>query len=112
MSKSGVDLLVRRKLPVLSEGAVAQDGTGSFENPAQLPEDVLTEDSYMRCHPYNATFRARTCLERQKQASLPTSGREKLFGKQNVSRCEKCEQGQLVDATIAARRRLARRRSR
>lgn len=112
-SKSGVDALVRgnRRLPVLSEGAVAEDNTGSFDQPAMVPEDVRTPDSYMRCVPYNATFRAQVCLERQQQAMQPATGRERLFGKANVSRCKDCELGKSVVATIAARKRIARRKS-
>lgn len=109
MSKSGVDLLVRRRLPVLPDDAVAADGTGSYERPATQPDLVLNEQSFMRCHPYNATFRARTCLDRQTQATQPASGREKLFGRAEFARCRSCEQGKLVAITISARKRIAKR---
>lgn len=110
MSKSGVDVLVRKRhLPVLPDGAIASDGTGSYEKPAQNAEDVQTAASYMRCHAFNATFRASMCLARQAQAAQPASGRERLFGRPEFARCRTCEQGQGVAATIKARERIAKR---
>lgn len=110
MSKSGVDLLIRkRSLPVLVEGAVAPDGTGSYEKPALTAEAVQTADSYMRCHPYNATFRAHMCLQRQEQAAQPASGRERLFGRPEFATCRSCAQGKGVRMSIDARKRIAKR---
>lgn len=110
MSKSGVDALVRRRLPVLPTSSVSHDGVGAYDKPALRAEDVLTAQSFMRCHPYNATFRAEHCLARQAKAKLATSAKDKLYGRTaEFGRCRSCPQGELVVATLAARKRVAKR---
>jgi hypothetical protein len=110
VSKRGVDAFVRRKLPVINDSAVSPEGVGAFDKPAARPEDVLTPQSFMRCHPYAATFRAEHCLSRQKLSKLATSAKDKLYGRSSeFGRCRSCSQGELVIAILAARKYVAKR---